>query len=142
MTDARVLMFSMHEGTAFVEQALQAGALGYISKSSDPEVLIQAIKTIANGEKFLDERIAGQLGNQASRTDKEAFDDFSTREFEIFCLLAKGATTARIAETLCISGKTVANYTTQVKAKLNVANNAELVHVALRNGIISAGTDQ
>lgn len=133
---ARILVFSMHEDMAYVEQALQAGAIGYLPKSSPPEVLINAITTIATGESFIEEGIAKRLSNKGQRGADNVFDDFSTREFEIFCLLATGKNTSDIADMLNISAKTVANYTTQIKSKLEISNQAELVHVAIRNGII------
>ncbi len=139
--DARILMFSMHEDMVFVEQSLQAGALGYIPKSSDPGILIEAINTVAGGREFLAEGIASRRAVNRQKGQHRPFDDFSTREFEIFSLLAEGNTTAAVGEKLCISSKTVANYTTQIKSKLQVKSNAELVHLAIRNGIISPTRD-
>ncbi len=97
---ARILVFSMHEDTVFVEQALQAGARGYITKSSAPEVLVEAVKQIASGNIHLDAGIAQRLAFQKSRGKGTPFTDLSTREFEIFCLLAEGLSTSEIADRL------------------------------------------
>ncbi len=135
---ARILVFSMHEDTVFVEQALQAGARGYITKSSAPEVLVEAVKQIASGNIHLDAAIAQRLAFQKSRGKGTPFTDLSTREFEIFCLLAEGLATSEIADRISLSYKTVANYGTQIKSKLNVTSAAELVRLAIRYGIVKA----
>ena len=136
--DARVLVFSMHEDTAFVEKALQAGARGYIGKSSAPVVLVEAVRQIAGGNVYIDPDIAQRLAFQKTKGDKLPFDMLSTREFEIFCLLAEGSSANDIAGRLSLSYKTVANYSTQIKSKLEVGTRAELARLAIRHGLVSA----
>ena len=136
--DARILVFSMHEDTIFVEQALQAGARGYIGKSSPPSILVEAVKALAAGNIYLDPDIAQRLAFQKTRGLNSPIASLTTREFEIFCLLAEGATVADIAKRLALSSKTVANYATQIKSKLDVATIAELARLAIRNGFVSA----
>ena len=136
--DARILAFSMHEDTIFVEQALQAGARGYVGKSSAPEVLVEAVKAVASGNIFLDPDIAQRLAFQKTRGTNSPIAGLSTREFEIFCLLAEGGTVADIAKRLSLSNKTVANYATQIKAKLGINTVAEMARIAIRNGFVSA----
>lgn len=136
--DARILAFSMHEDTIFVEQALQAGARGYIGKSSAPTVLVEAVKSIASGNIYLDPDIAQRLAFQKTRGPNSPIAGLSTREFEIFCLLAEGGTVAHIAKRLTLSSKTVANYATQIKSKLGVNTVAEMARIAIRNGFVSA----
>ena len=135
---AKILVFSMHEDTVFVEQALQAGARGYISKSSAADHLVEALQKIACGKDHLDPGIAQQLAIQKSRGRDTPFANLSTREFEIFCLLAEGVKVATIAERLSLSYKTVANYSTQVKNKLEVKTTAELARLAIRHGLVEA----
>jgi two-component system, NarL family, invasion response regulator UvrY len=137
-SDARVLVFSMHEDTAFVEKALQAGARGYIGKSSAPVVLVEAVRQIAGGNVYIDPDIAQRLAFQKTKGDKSPFDMLSTREFEIFCLLAEGSSVNDIAARLSLSYKTVANYATQIKSKLEVGTPAELARLAIRHGLVSA----
>jgi len=133
---AKILVFSMHENTVFVDQALNAGAKGYITKNSAPDVLVNAIKEIAAGGTFIDSDIAQHLAFQKARDNDEPFSGLSTREFEIFCLLAEGSNTSQIAKRLSLSYKTVANYTTQIKNKLNVKTVAELARLALSHNIV------
>jgi len=133
---AKILVFSMHENTVFVDQALKAGAKGYITKNSAPDVLVNAIKEIAAGGTFIDSDIAQHLAFQKARDNDEPFSGLSTREFEIFCLLAEGSNTSQIAKRLSLSYKTVANYTTQIKNKLNVKTVAELARLALSHNIV------
>lgn len=137
-SDARILVFSMHESTVFVEQALQAGARGYITKSSAPEVLIEAIRELAAGKSHIDSEIAQQLAFKKSKGEDTPFSDLSTREFEIFCLLAEGLNTSEISKRLSLSYKTVANYSTQIKSKLDVSTVAEIARIAIRYKIIEA----
>lgn len=133
---AKILAFSMHEDLAFVEQALQAGATGYVSKSSAPTILVDAVQTIADGSIYLDPDIAQKLAFHKTRGPSSPMSSLSTREFEIFCMLAEGLAAADIAERLALSSKTVANYTTQLKSKLEVTSIAELTRLAIRHGLL------
>ena len=135
---AKVLVFSMHEDTIFVEQALQAGAKGYIPKSSAPSELADGIRDVSKGGTHIDSKIAESLALNKVRGENTPFSNLSTREFEIFCLLAKGLNTSEIAKQLSISYKTVANYSTQIKNKLEVNTVAELVRMAIRYNILGA----
>jgi DNA-binding NarL/FixJ family response regulator len=135
---AKILVFSMHEDPVFVEQALQAGASGYVTKSSAPEVLVNAVKQIAAGTPFLDPDIAQRLAFHKTRGRDQPLQGLSTREFEIFCLLAQGLNVTQIAKRLSLSYKTVANYSTQIKSKLAVTTVADLARLAIRYGIIEA----
>jgi two-component system invasion response regulator UvrY len=135
---ARVLVFSMHEDTMFAEQSLAAGASGYLTKSSAPRTLIEAARQIAAGGRYLDPALAQRLAFRQTGGRAEPFRKLSTREFEILCLLARGETTADIAARLSLSGKTVANYATRIRAKLGVATSAELTRLAIRHGVVEA----
>ncbi|HTT08587.1 MAG TPA: response regulator transcription factor [Gammaproteobacteria bacterium] len=135
---ARILVFSMHEDIAFVEQALQAGACGYITKSSAPHVLVEAVRRIAAGDIYMDGEIAQRMAFQKVRGRDTPFAHLSTREFEIFCLLAEGLSAQDISRRLSLSYKTVANYSTQIRNKLNVDTNAELTRLAIRHGLVKA----
>ena len=130
--NARILVFSMHDDTVFVEHALQAGARGYLCKSSAPEVLVEAIIELASGKSHIDSDMVQKLALQKARGKDSPFSNLSTREFEIFCLLAEGLNTSEIAKRLSLSYKTVANYSTQIKSKLNVTTVAELARPAAR----------
>ncbi len=137
-SNAKILVFSMHEDTVFVEQALQVGAIGYISKSAAPETLLEGIRKISSGKTHIDAEIAQRLAVQKTRDKDTPFSNLSTREFEIFCLLAEGLNTSEIAKRLSLSYKTVANYSTQIKNKLEVTTVTEVARLAIRHNIVKA----
>ena len=135
---ATILVFSMHEEIIFVEQSIQAGASGYITKSTDPQLLIEAIICLSRGEKFIDAELAQRLAYEKSRGHDSLLSELSSREFEIFCMLAEGSNTNEIAKKLFLSYKTVANYSTQIKSKLGVSTIADIARLAIRHNIIKA----
>lgn len=135
---ARVLVFTMHDEPAFAEQALAAGALGYVTKSSSPEVLLDAVTRVARGERCLSPDIAERLALAPSGGPQAAIEALSPREFEIFRQLAAGHSAAEIGERLALSAKTVANYGSQIRARLGVGSRAELARLAIRLGLIKA----
>lgn len=135
---ARVLVFTMHDEPAFAEQALAAGALGYVTKSSSPEVLLDAVTRVARGERCLSPDIAERLALAPSGGPQAAIEALSPREFEIFRQLAAGHSAAEIGERLALSAKTVANYGSQIRARLGVGSRAGLARLAIRLGLIEA----
>ncbi|PHS29703.1 MAG: DNA-binding response regulator [Methylophaga sp.] len=134
---AIILVYSIHDEAIYVERALQAGAKGYVSKNSAAEVLAEAVLLVASGERYVEE---GLLPEQKFNNNKESLrqiiDVLSPREFDVFCLLAKGMTVREAASDLCLGYKTVANYSTQIKNKLNASTAADLAHIAITLGII------
>jgi len=132
----RILVFSMHEEPIFAEQALAAGAYGYVTKLSGAEVLADAIEQVARGKIYLSTDISHKLALHKLSEGSQDLTQLSAREFEIFRLLAEGHSTAEIAEMLNISEKTVANYYTRIRQKLNVNNTAMLIRLAIRQGIV------
>ena len=132
---ARVLVFSMHEDAVFAARSLQAGARGYVTKNSEPETLIEAVRRICAGRIFLSPDIAQRLALGSGDTGPLAV--LSAKEFEVFRLIAEGRSLADIAAALSLSQKTVANYQALIKEKLNASTTAALVHIALRNGVIT-----
>lgn len=132
----KILVFTMHDSVAFVEQALEAGASGYITKNNAPNVLVDAIRKIAGGEKYVDEKLASQLSMKQDLGSGSPLGRLSRREFQIFCKFAEGINASDIASDLSLSVKTVANYQTQIKEKLGINSTAELVKMALTHGVI------
>jgi DNA-binding NarL/FixJ family response regulator len=137
----RVLFFSMHDELPLVRQALDTGAAGYITKSSSPEVLVDAVQRTLAGYGYIEQPLATQLArNPASANAQDPrLQGMTQREFEIFVMLANGTPARVIAERLCISGKTVSNYLTLLKSKLQVSSQAELVHLAIDTGVLRVG---
>jgi two-component system invasion response regulator UvrY len=134
---ARILVFSMHENAALVEHALQEGAAGYISKNSSPDTLVAAVRRIAAGNVYIDSELAQSMVVQQSRGQREALAGLSSRELQILRLFAEARAIEDIAESLSLSTKTIANYLTQIKDKLNVSSSAELVRLAISKGLVT-----
>ena len=132
----RILVLSAHEDTSHPKRALQAGALGYLSKRSAPEVLIDAIHTIAKGQRYLDAHIAQRIAVQDITGDKTPTDQLSAREFEVFIQLARGQSVAQISITLALSASTVGTHLYNVKQKLGLTNQAEITLLAVKHGLI------
>lgn len=129
----RVLVFSMHEDPARVQQALRAGALGYITKSSPPEDLVAAVRHVARGQAVLSSDIAEHAQAPAGPLPHLSL---SPREFEVLRGLLQGLALEQIAEQLHISPKTVSNLQTQLRQKLGVANAVELLRYAQQHGLM------
>ncbi len=136
-SNAKVLVFSVHDEMVYVDRAMQAGAKGYITKNSAPGILVEAIQKIAGGDIYIEQGLMKNMVLQNSEADYQTLiDTLSVREFDVFLLLAKGLTAHKIADELCLGYKTVANYGTQIKIKLNVSTIAELAHIAIIQGIL------
>ena len=133
---ARILALSAHEDTSHPKRALQAGALGYLSKRSAPEVLIDAIRAIARGQRYLDAQIAQRMAVQDIHGEKRPMDKLSPREFEVFLQLARGQSVAQISETLTLSTSTIGTHLYNIKQKLGLVNQAEMTLLAVRHGLI------
>jgi two-component system, NarL family, invasion response regulator UvrY len=134
--DARVLVFSMHEDIIFVRRALQAGAFGYVTKASAPNVLVQAIHAIAGGKRYLSPEIAQKLALRDFATDKDAAGSLSAREFEVLRLLAQGQSIKEIAHSLGLNAKTVANHQSVIKQKLGAESAIQLLTKAGQLGLV------
>jgi two-component system, NarL family, invasion response regulator UvrY len=128
----RVLMFSMHEETIFAKRALQAGAFGYVTKASAPNVLIEAVHSIALGQKYLSAEIACKLALHDFASDLS--DGLSARETEILRRLARGLSIKEIAESMGLNPKTIANHQTAIKQKLGVETAIQLLRKASELG--------
>lgn len=134
--DARVLALSAHEDTAHPRRALKAGALGYVSKRSAPEELIDAVRSVAAGRIYLGPELARKLAVQDLNGGASPVEQLSEREFAVFLQLAQGQSVAQIAETLHLSPNTVGTHLYNIKQKLGVGNQAELTLIAVRNGLL------
>jgi len=133
----RILALSAHEDSSHPMRALQAGAMGYLSKRSAPEVLIDAIRAVAKGQRYVDAQIAQRIAVQAISGDKSPVEKLSAREFEVFTQLARGQSVAQISDTLKLSGSTVGTHLYNIKQKLGLNNQAEMTLLAVRHGLIN-----
>ncbi len=133
---AKVLILSAHEDSSHPKRLLKAGAVGYLSKRSAAEELIQAIHQVATGKTFLDSKLAQAMAVQQLTGEQNPVEVLSDREFEVFMLLAKGQSVAHIAEKLFLSPRTVGTHLYNIKQKLNAGNSAEIALIAMRNGLL------
>jgi len=133
---ARILVLTMHEDLSFANQALKLGAKGYLIKNTLGDDLVKSIQTVSRGEVFLSDEIAKKMAMQSISGEQDPIHELSAREFEIFRLLAEGLEIEAIATTLNISSKTVSNYQTMIKQKLNINTPVELIRYAIKAGVI------
>jgi len=136
---ARVLTLSAHDDPMHARRALQEGALGFLSKRSAPEALLEAVSVVAAGRRYLDSVLAQKLAlAEFDGGAKSPIERLSEREFEVFVRLAGGATVQRIASDLTLSASTIGTHLYNIKQKLGVVNQSELTLIAIRHGLIDA----
>ena len=134
---AKVLTLSAHDDPIHASRALYEGALGFLSKRTAPETLLEAVTVVASGRRFLDSNVAQKLAlGEFDGSAKSPVERLSEREFEVFGRLARGEPVQGIADVLKLSPSTVGTHLYNVKQKLDVVNQAELTLIALRHGLI------
>ncbi len=134
---ANILVFSVHENEVMLNRALDLGVLGYISKRSASQVMIEAIRQIAVGEMYVGREMMPFLVRRTTSPDSERVAGLSPREFEVLRLLADSKSVNDIADLLNLSPKTVGHHMTHIKTKLGIDNIAGLTRLAIRLGIIT-----
>lgn len=134
---ARVLVFTMHLSATFALQAFRAGAKGFVTKSSPPELLVSAVCDAAAGSVTICPEISEAIARSRLQDDASVIDALSPREFEILRMLLDGRSAEKIAAAFNLSPKTVSNYHYTIKSKLNVSSDVDLVLFGLRSGLIT-----
>lgn len=135
--DLPVLVLSMYPVDQYAVRTLRSGAAGYINKGSSPELLPEAIRTVARGLRFITEEVAQLLASHVDVvSERAAHADLSKREFQVMCRIASGKTVGEIGDELALSVKTVSTYRTRVLEKLGLRHNAEIVRYALKHGLV------
>jgi DNA-binding NarL/FixJ family response regulator len=133
----RVLVLSVHPEDQWAVRALRAGASGYLTKDHSPDQLLEAIRRVYRGGKYISPTLAEQLANQLDADGQRAPHQLlSDREFEVMRRLGSGLTVSQIATELALSPKTVSTYRTRILEKMAVETNADLVRYAARHGLI------
>lgn len=135
--DVRVIMFSMHEEAIFASRSLEAGAAGYVTKSSGPTELVRAVREVVAGRRFLSHDVAGQLALRAVDPAGQG-PELAERELDVLRLLAKGVGVKEMAHVLGLSPKTVANLQSSLRRKLGATTSVRLAEVARKLGILPA----
>lgn len=133
---AKIVIFSMHEAVSFAAQALKTGVKGYVTKTGVADDLVQAVLDVAKGRTFLSQDVAQKVALQTLIGESNPLQQLTSREFEVFRLLAEGKRVEEVADMLKISQKTVANYYTLIKQKLSVNSPVEMVRLAMKHGLI------
>ena len=134
--NAKILVLSAHEDSVHPKRVLSAGAIGYLTKRSAAEELINAIRTVGTGKKYIESSVAQQLAITQLSGENNPTEVLSDREFEVFISLAKGKSTNEIADTMCLSPRTVGTHLYNIKQKLNANNSAEIALIAIRCGLL------
>lgn len=135
-SSARILIFTMHASATYAQQAFRAGARGYVTKSSPPDVLVRAIRDVYVGRPALCAEINEIIAASRLCGDVAAVDQLSPREFEILRMILDAKSTNEIASAFNLSPKTVANYHSEIKSKLGVRSDIELVYLSMRQGLV------
>lgn len=132
-----ILILSSHPEEQYAIRILKAGASGFISKETAADELANAIRKITSGKKYITETLAEKIADNISDNPSKALhESLSDREFEVLKLLASGKTVSEIAEILFLSVPTISTYRSRILEKMNLKNNAELVHYAIKQNIV------
>jgi len=135
--DVKVLIVSMYPEDQYAIRALRAGASGYVNKGGDPQLIVQAVRTVAQGRKYVTPEIAQMLVESLTAPVVEnPHERLSDRELQTLVMIASGKRLADIANELTLSPKTVSVYRARVLEKLGLSNNSELTVYAIRNGLV------
>jgi two-component system invasion response regulator UvrY len=135
--DLPVLILSGYPETHYATTLLKQGASGYLNKECDPMEIVEAIRTVARGRRHITPAVAEMLADQVSGDgDRPPHEALSERELQVFLHLAQGQTVGQLADSMCLSVKTVSTYRTRVLEKLKLKTNSDLTYYALKNGLI------
>ena len=132
-----VLVLSMHPEDQYALRVLRAGAAGYVTKESAPAKLVQAIRKVVRGGKYVSPSLAEKLVyDLGTHTDKAPHEILSDREYQVLCMIGSGKTVTQIAEELALSVKTISTYRVRILEKLKMNNNAEMTRYAIKEGLV------
>jgi len=132
-----VLILSMHPEEQYAVRSLRAGASGYLTKESAPSELIEAIKRVAQGKKYITSSLAEKLAFEVGANfEKPIHEALSDREYQVLCMLASGRTVNEIAKALSLSIKTISTHRSRILKKMGMKNNAQLIHYAIRHNLV------
>ena len=133
-----VLMLSMHREDQYAIRSLKAGAAGYLNKQSAPAELVDAIRQVAAGKKYVSPALAQELANQVGDENRDVppHETLSDREYQTLIMIASGKTVSEIAAELTLSVKTISMYRSRLLQKMKMRHNAELTHYAIKNNLV------
>jgi len=132
-----VLILSMYAEDQYAVRALAAGASGYVNKSSPPEELVKAIRTVVSGRRYISPEVAECLASHVNTSSAgSAHARLSNREYQVLCMIAAGKSANAIASELCLSIKTISTFRRRVLDKLGLRNNADIARYAVQHGLL------
>jgi DNA-binding NarL/FixJ family response regulator len=132
-----VLILTVHSEEQYAVRALKAGASGFLTKESAPDKLVDAVRKIAEGRRFITPEVAEKLASSVARGDQGPLHEtLSDREFQILKMIGSGKTVSQIGRELALSVKTISTHRTRILKKMNLKTNSELTHYAIRNGLV------
>lgn len=132
-----ILILTMHPENDFAVRVLKAGVAGFLKKSDALNELINAIRKVHNGQKYISQNLASRLAEALEKPQDELLHEkLSDREYQVMGMIAKGRTVSEIAEELALSVKTISTYRTRVLEKMHMANNAQLTYYAIQNRLV------
>lgn len=135
--DTKVIVLSVYPEDQYGLRALKLGAMGYINKQGAPDNLLEAVRQVLNGKKYISETVAEQLLNNLIGESQELpHQSLSNREYQTLCLMASGKSLTEISEIMMLSPKTISVYRTRMLGKMNFKHNAEAVHYAITNRLL------
>ena len=135
--DLPILVLSMHNEGQIVTRTLRAGAAGYVTKDSEPEILLAAVRKVAAGGKYIDPSLVESMIFNSGGSSDLPHDSLSERELQVLKMVAAGGPLGEIAERLHLSPKTVSTHKMRLMQKLGIDNNADLVRYATRHGLVN-----
>ena len=135
----KVIVISVHSQDPYPKRLLEAGASGYLSKSSNSTEVISAVRTVYAGQPYVAPEVAGQLAMASINRTESPLDSLTQREMQVMLMLTRGQNAQTISRTLNLSPKTVCTYRYRLYEKLDVRNDVELTHLAIRHGLIEGG---
>jgi two-component system invasion response regulator UvrY len=133
----KILAFSMHDDLVFCSRTMQLGACGYVTKSSAPSELVEAVFAVANNRKYISKDLAYKISMQGINNENNLYK-LTPREFEVLKLLTKGLSLDEVATTLNLNYKTIANHQTHIMQKLNIKNRSKLIVTALKLKVLES----
>ncbi len=135
--EMQVLVFTVYPEEQYALRVLKAGAAGYINKECEPEQLIEAIRKVSQGRKYISPDLAELLASNLETGGEQAqHEALSDREFQVMCLIASGKTVKDIAKELFLSVNTISTYRIRILEKMNMKSNAEITHYAIKNRLV------
>ncbi len=131
-----VLVLSVYSEDHYAVRFIKAGASGYLNKESSPEILMEAVRKVASGGKYVSPELKEKLAFDFTNHDKQPHEFLSDREYQVFCMIGSGLSLTEIGKELSLSVKTIGTHRTHILEKMKLKNNAQLIQYAILNNLV------